>query len=150
LVVLVSVPVMLVVVPLLAMPVRFVVLSLVQLNVVPATAFGLVTVTAPMAIPEQTVCEAGDALTVGAGFTTTCTVVDVEVQVPAVAVTVNVVVCCTLVILVNVPVILAAVPLLAMPVRFVVLSLFQLNVVPATAFGFVIVIVPIVEPEQTV
>ena len=42
------------------------------------------------------------------------------------------------------------VPLAAMPVRFVVLSLVQLNVVPDTIFGLVITIFVIAEPEQIV
>ena len=53
-------------------------------------------------------------------------------------------------VLVSVPVIVVPPPLAAIPVRLTVLSLVQINVVPVTTFGFVIVIVPITVPEQTV
>ena len=78
--------------PFAAIPVRLVVLSLVQLKVVPAMLLGLVIVIFPIAEPEQRVCDAGAALTVGAGLTMTVTVV-VDEQEPAVAVMVKVVVC---------------------------------------------------------
>ena len=55
-----------------------------------------------------------------------------------------------LVVFVSVPVIVDPVPLFAIPVRFVVLSLVQLKVVPTTALGFVITIFVIAVPEQTV
>ena len=71
----------------------------------------------------------------------------VEVQVPAVAVIVKVVVCAAPVVFVSDPVIVAPVPLAAMPVRLAVLSLVQLKVVPVTALGFVIVMVPL--PSRT-
>ena len=73
-----------------------------------------------------------------------------EVQEPAVAVIVNVVVCAAPVVFVSVPVIVPPVPLAAIPVRLTVLSLVQLKVVPVTAFGFVIVIVPIAAGEHRV
>jgi hypothetical protein len=92
---------------------------------------------------------AGVAFTVGVGLTIIVAVVTLE-QVPAVAVMVNVVVCVVLVVLVNVPDIGDPVPLAAMPVRFAVLSLVQLKVVPATALGLVITILEIAEPEHTV
>ena len=135
--VLVSVPVMVEPVPLAAIPVRLTVLSRVQLNVVPATALGLVIVIVPIALAEQTVCVAGVALTVGLGFTVTETVC-VVVQVPSSAVIVNMVVCAVFVVLVSVPEIALPVPLVAIPVMFTVLFLVQLNVVPGRLFGLVI------------
>ena len=63
---------------------------------------------------------------------------------------VNVVVCATLVVLVRVPEMGVPVPFAAIPVRFMLLSLVQLNVVPATAFGLVITIFAIADPEQIV
>ena len=50
----------------------------------------------------------------------------------------------------NVPGIEVPVPLAAIPVRLVVLSLVQLNVVPATSFGLEISIWVIAVPEQIV
>jgi hypothetical protein len=66
----------------------------------------------------------------------------VELEHPAAvdAVMVTVVVCAVLVELVKVPEIVDPVPLAAMPVRSVVLSLAQVNVVPATLLGLVITI----------
>ena len=89
------------------------------------------------------------ALTVGLGFTITVTVV-VLVQLPAVAVMVIVVVCCVFVILVRVPEIDDPVPLVAMPVRLVVLFLVQLKVVPATLLGLAISIWVMAVAEQIV
>jgi hypothetical protein len=63
---------------------------------------------------------------------------------------VNVVVCCVVVVLVNVPEMGDPVPLEATPVRLTVLSLVQLYVVPGTLLGFVITILVIAVPEQTV
>jgi hypothetical protein len=83
----------------------------------------------------------------GLGFTVIVTVVNEE-HPPAVAVMVNTVTCCAMVVLVNVPLILT-VPLAAIPVRLTVLSLVQLKVVPATAFGLDITDVAIATPEQT-
>ena len=111
-------------------------------------------VVAPLAVsdvllPLQIVAVVGETVTVGFGFTVTVTVV-VDVHEPAVAVRVNVVVCAVAVVLVRVPLIDAPLPLAAIPVRFAVLFLVQLNVVPATAFGFVISICVIAVPEQIV
>jgi len=92
---------------------------------------------------------AGVAFIVGIGLTVTVTVVDEE-QAPVVAVNVKVVVCTVPVVFVSVPVIVAPVPVAAIPVRLTVLSLVQLKVVPITALGFVIVIVPIGEAEHRV
>ena len=76
----------------------------------------------------------------------------VELEHPAAvdAVMVIVVVCAVLVELVKVPEIVDPVPLAAMPVRSVVLSLVQVNVVPATLLGLVITIFAIAVPEHTV
>jgi hypothetical protein len=63
---------------------------------------------------------------------------------------VNIVVCCVVWVLVNVPVIEDPVPLAAIPVRFAVLDLVQLKVVPATAFGLVISICVMAVSEQIV
>ena len=94
---------------------------------------------------------AGVALTVGLGFTVMVAFAAVLEQPAAVdAVMEKVVVCAVLVVLVKVPAIVDPVPLTAMPVRFVVLSLVQLNVVPATLFGLVITIFEIAVAEQTV
>jgi len=111
-------------------------------------------VVAPLAVsdvllPLQTVAVVGETVTVGFGFTVTVTVV-VDVHEPAVALMVNVVVCADAVVLFSVPLIDAPLPLTAIPVRFTVLFLVQLNVVPATAFGFVISICEIAAPEQMV
>lgn len=85
----------------------------------------------------------------GFGFTVITAVVEDE-QLFAVALMVNVVTCCALVTLVIVPPIGVPVPLAAMPVRFIVLSLVQLNVVVATALGFDITIDVIAKPEHKV
>jgi len=71
-------------------------------------------------------------------------------QPAAVAVIVNVVVCGVVVVLTSVPAIDEPLPLAAMPVRFEVLVLVQLYVVPGTAFGLVILTGVIVAPEQIV
>ncbi len=102
-----------------------------------------------MAVPEHTVCVVGVAVSVGVGLTVIVAVVDVE-QLPAVAVIVNTVTCCVAVLFVNVPEIGLPVPLAAMPVRFVVLSLVQLKVVPATALGLLITMFVMAVPEHTV
>ena len=67
---LVSVPAIVAPDPLAAIPVRVPVLFLVQLNVVPATLFGLVILIWEIACPEHIVWLAGVALTVGAGLIT--------------------------------------------------------------------------------
>ena len=90
-------------------------------------------------------------MTVGLGLTVTVAVVVVLEHPAAVdAVMVKVVACAVLVVLVNVPEIGEPVPLAAIPVRSVILSLVQLNVVPATLFGLDITIFEIAVPEQTV
>ena len=66
------------------------------------------------------------------------------------AVMMKVVVCVVLVVLVNVPEIVDPVPLAAMPVRSVVLSLVQVNVVPDTLLGLVMTIFEMGVAEQTV
>ncbi len=81
-------------------------------------------------------------------MTVTVAVVVLE-QFPAVAVMVNVVVWLIFVIFVSVPEIRGPVPL-SKPVKFTVLSLVQLNVVPATVFGLVITMLVIAVPEHTV
>ncbi len=63
---------------------------------------------------------------------------------------VNIVVCCTLVVFVNVPEMRAPVPLEVIPVRLEVLSLVQLKVVPDTLFGFDMTMLAIATPEQLV
>ena len=87
------------------------------------------------------------ALTVGIGFTVTVTVVTEE-QVPAVAVIVNVVVIDAEVLFVNEPEMVAPLPLAAIPERPTGVVLVQVNVVPATEFGFVISICVIADPEH--
>ena len=87
----VNVPVIEFPVPLVAIPVRLVVLVLVQLNVVPARLFGLLILICVIAVPEQIVCDAGVAFTVGVGLTVMVAVV-VLLQLPAVDVIVKVVV----------------------------------------------------------
>ena len=95
---------------------------------------------------------AGVALTVGLGLTVIVAVAVVGLMQPAgdEAVMVNVVVCAIFVVLVRVPEIGDPVPFAAIPVRFMLLSLVQLNVVPATAFGLVITIFANGDPEQIV
>ena len=56
------------------MPVKFPVLFLDQLKLVPGTLFGLVMVMVPIADPEHLVCVDGVAFTVGLGLTVTVTV----------------------------------------------------------------------------
>ena len=87
------------------------------------------------------------ALTVGIGFTVTETVVTEE-QVPAVAVIVNMVVIDAEVLFVNEPEMVAPLPLAAIPERPTGVVLVQVNVVPATEFGFVISICVIADPEH--
>ncbi len=74
----VNVPVMDDPVPLAGIPVRLVVLFLVHEKVVPATPLGLVMSICVIAVPEQTVCVAGVALTVGPGLITIVAVVELE------------------------------------------------------------------------
>ena len=88
------------------------------------------------------------AFAIGVGLTITVAVV-VDEQPPADAVIVNIVVCVTFVLLVNVPE-MVPVPLAGIPVRFTVLSLIQVSIVPETALGFVITILVIGNPEHFV
>ena len=90
-------------------------------------------------------------MTVGLGLTVTVAV-EVVLEHPAAvdAVMVKVVGCAVLVVLVKVPEIGEPIPLAAIPVRSVILSLVQLNVVPVTLFGLDITIFAIAVPEQTV
>ena len=145
----VNVPEILAPLPLAAIPVRLLVLSLVQVNEVPTIPFGLVIIMVVMGNPEQTIWLVGATLKVGTGFTLTVTIVDEE-QPFAVAVTVNAVICVKLVLLVNEPEILAPDPLAGIPVRFTLLSLVQVKVVPGMPFVFEILIVLIAAPEQIV
>ena len=135
-------------VPFAAIPVRLMVLVLVQLNIVPETALGFVITILVIAVPEHLVWFVLVALTKGIGLTVTVTVVTDE-QVPAVAVIVNVVVIGAVVLLVNVPEIVEPDPLLAIPARPATTVLVQLKVVPANAFGFVMLIFAIGVPVQT-
>lgn len=136
--------------PLAGIPPIFAVLSLVQSKVVPAKPL-VVLKTMFATDPVQTLCDAGVATAKGVGLTTISTVVGgLEGQLAADALIVKVVVWSTLVMLVNVPVMVAEVPLAAIPVRFAVLFLVQLKVVPATPLGFVIVIGAIAMPPHNV
>jgi len=129
LVVLVNVPLILPE-PLAAIPVTVATLSLTQLFTAPTTPLPVSTI-GVIATPEQTVCEEGAADTVGVGFTNTVAVIGVPAQPLAVGVMVKVTVTGALVVLVSVPDILPE-PLAAIPVTATVLSLVQLNTVPAT------------------
>ena len=97
-----------------------------------------------IAEPEQIVCEAGAADEFGVGFTSTVAVTGAPGQPLAVGVMVNVTVIGALVVLVNVP-LMFPLPLAAMPVTVTVLSLVQLNVVPATLPLSTIVVIGIAE-----
>ena len=109
--------------PLAAIPVTVAVLSLVQLNTVPATL--PVSTIVVIALAEQIVWLDGVATAFGVGFTTTVAVIGVPAQPLAVGVIVKVTVTAALVVLVSVPDILPA-PLAAIPVTATVLSLVQL------------------------
>ena len=109
--------------PLAAIPVTVALLSLVQLNTVPATLPDKTIVV--IATPEQIVCDEGVATAFGVGFTITVAVIGVPAQPLAVGVMVKVTVTGALVVFVNVPLILPA-PLAAIPVTATVLSLIQL------------------------
>jgi hypothetical protein len=84
-----------------------------------------------IAVPEQMVCEPGVATAFGVGFTVMVTVTGGPLHPLAVGVIVNTTFCGVLVVLVSVPLILPL-PLAAIPVTFTLLSLVQLNTVPAT------------------
>ena len=146
-VLLISVPVILPV-PLAPMPVRSVVLSLVQLKTVPGTLLGLVITMFVIADPEHPDCVAGVAFTVGVGFTVTVTLL-LDVHEPAVAITVKVVVMAAAVLLTKVPVIVDPVPLVAIPVSPAGVVLVQLKTVPGTPFGLEMSIGVIARPEHT-
>jgi hypothetical protein len=145
LVVLFNNPEMLLPLPLAGIPVTKTVLSLVQLKVVPETApvncIGIILVS------EQIVCDDGVATAFGVGFTSTVAVIGVPGQPLAIGVIVNVTVIGALVVLVNDPLILPEPPF-AIPVIVNVLSLDQLNTVPATLPLKAIVVMA--EPEQMV
>jgi hypothetical protein len=108
--------------PLAAMPVAVTVLSLVQVYVVPAVE--LVKAIVVIAVPEQIVCDAGVAIALGVGLTSTVAVVVGPRQPLAVGVIVNVTVISAKVVFVSVHALLPA-PLAAMPVTVPVLSLVQ-------------------------
>jgi hypothetical protein len=82
--------------------------------------------------PEQMVCDAGVAVTVGVGLTTTVAVIGVPGQPLAVGIIVKVTVTGTVKVLFNSPVMLPL-PDAGIPVTLTVLSLVQLKVVPETA-----------------
>ena len=146
----VNVPEILAPTPFAAIPVRFTVLVLVQMKVVPTILFGFVILIEVIAVPEQTVWLIGEALTFGFGFTATVSVKVAEEQPFADAVMVKYVVCGEFVVLVKVPEMLAPIPTAAIPVRLIELSLVQLNVVPGIFGGSLIVIKLTGDPEQTV
>ena len=125
-----------------AIPVTVALLSLVQLNTVPTTLPVMTIVV--MGLAEQIVWEDGTATAFGVGFTTTVAVVVGPEQPLAVGVMVKVTVTAALVVLVSVPDILPA-PLAAIPVTATVLSLTQLNTVPATAPDKTIVCIAVAE-----
>jgi hypothetical protein len=85
--------------------------------------------------PEHTVCDAGVAVAVGVGLTTTVAVIDGPVQVTPPLVKLGVMVKVTVmgadVVLVSVP-IMSPAPLAAIPVTVTVLFLVQVKVVPTT------------------
>lgn len=132
-------------VPPLAIPVTVNTLSLAQLNTVPVTfPVNIIVVIVPA---EQIVWLAGVATAFGVGFTNTTAVTDAPVQPLAIGVIVKVTATGALVVLVNEPLILPL-PLAAIPVAAIVLSLVQLKVVPLTAPVDTIVV--IVAAEQMV
>lgn len=143
-VVLVSVPEILPV-PLAGIPVTLAVLFLVQLYTVPATL--PVRAIVVIGVPEQIVCDAGVATALGIGFTVMVAVTGVPLHPLADGVMVKTTTCGTFVVLVSDPEIVP-VPDAAIPVTFTLLSLVQLNTVPAT--GPVRVIGAMAEPEQMV
>jgi hypothetical protein len=89
--------------------------------------------------PEQTDCELTEAVAVGLGLTCTVAVMGLPVQLPLDGVMVNVTVRGAPVLLVSVPLILP-VPLAAMPVTDVVLSLVHLYVPPLMPLKAMVVI----------
>lgn len=137
---------------LLAYPVRFAVLFLVQLKVVPETPFGLDSAIAAKAVPLQIFCApAGVTSTSGRGLTVTDTVPNTVLQPFAIADIVKVVICCVAVLLTSVPEIVAPDPVLPnVPVKFTILSRVQLKAVPATLLVLLMLMFPILSPEQIV
>ena len=133
-------------VPLAAIPVTFTVLSLTQLNTVPATLPDNTIVV--IGLPEQVVCAAGVATAFGTGFTTTVAVVVGPAQPLALGVMVKVTVIGANVVLVRLPLIGDPDPLAGIPVTVATLSLVQVYVVPAT--GPVSTIGVMAEPLQIV
>ena len=121
-VVLVSVPLILPA-PLFEIPVTVAVLSLTQLNTVPAT-LPLSTIVV-IALAEHTVCDEGVATVFGVGFTSTVAVTGVPGQPLAAGVIVKVTVIGAVVVFVNAPLI-SVEPLAAIPVTVPVLFLVQL------------------------
>lgn len=111
-------------------PVKLPVLSLVQLYVVPATPLGFEMEMALTAVPEQTVCVPGVAVTAGMGFTVIVNVVAAPVHPLAVAVTDTVATMGALVELVAVKAGIFPVPVVPNP-AFALLV--QLKVAPDTA-----------------
>jgi hypothetical protein len=90
------------------------------------------------------------ALTDGIGFTVIVTVTLFPVQDDVLGVMVKVVVCEVLVIFTRVPVMVEPLPLVAIPVRLVVLLRVQVNAVPAIPFGLVMSIGVMADPEHRV
>ena len=109
--------------PLAAIPVTVPVLSLVQLNVVPLTA--PVKLIVVIRLPEQIVCDDGDALASGVLTSTVAVKVGPAQPLASSGVMVKVTVTEEVVVFVNVPLILPE-PLAAIPVTVPVLSLVQL------------------------
>jgi hypothetical protein len=140
-VVLVSVP-LISPLPLAAMPVTVPALSLVQLKFVPATL--PVKTIGAIGLAEQMVCEAGNAVTSGVGFTRTVAVIGRPWQVFADGVMVNVTRMGANVVLVSVPLI-SPLPLAAIPVTVTVLLRVQLKVVPSVLLVNTIVVIGLAE-----
>ena len=94
--------------------------------------------------PEHMVCDAGVGTAVGVGFTSTVAVIGLPEQPLAVGVIVKVTVTGALVVLVSVPLMLPL-PFAAIPVTLALLSLTQLNTVPATLPLNTIVVIALAE-----
>ena len=103
--------------PVIVPPAGAEVIAAVQLNVVPATELGLEIVIAENALPEQIVCVAGAAETVGVGFTVMVKVRGVPLQLSDTGVTVIVATTGVLLVLVAVNVPILPVPLAARPIE---------------------------------
>lgn len=124
-------------------PVAVVILFLLQLNTVPLKC--PLKITGITAEPEQIVCEAGDAIAVGTGFTCTVTNMGCPVQLFAIGVIVNVTIIGLPVLFINGPEILP-VPVPAIPPAVMVLSLTQLNIVPLTLLvNTIVVMLPLAQ-----